>query len=207
MSPSIFPRESLQERKEGPAGIGIDFEDEDWFAREELPASPGLKVENRNDPWYGMSEEEAEDRKEFIRCYLREEFELLFLIPAQSRENDFWAPSHEDFLESAFNTWDFQKDMKPFNKYAYRIRKILEQVKDLAIYHSSTSQPGGKANIQRRYENLVQNEFRDRLSFLVERHQRAIDEGQRYELRRKIAELNQRIIQCQKIWKDYAHWE
>ena len=109
--------------------------------------------------------------------------------------------------ESAFNTWDFHRTQRPFNRYAYRIRKILEQVRNLAIYHSSTSQPEGKANIQRRYDNLVQNEFRDRLFFLVERYQRAIDEGQRYELRRKIAELNRRIFQCQKIWKDYAHWE
>jgi hypothetical protein len=109
--------------------------------------------------------------------------------------------------ESAFNTWDFHRTQRPFNRYAYRIRKILEQVRNLAIYHSSTSQPEGKANIQRRYDNLVQNEFRDRLFVLVERYQRAIDEGQRYELRRKIAELNRRIIQCQKIWKDYAQWE
>jgi hypothetical protein len=160
-----------------------------------------------NDPWYGMNEEEVDDRKEFIRCYLLKDFELILLIPIQPQENDFWTSTHQDFLESAFNTWDFQRDRKPFSKYAYCIRKILEQVRDLAIYHSSTSQPEGKANIQRRYENFVQNEFRDRLLALVERHQRARDEEQRYEIRKKIAELNRRIIQCQKIWKDYAHWE
>jgi hypothetical protein len=178
-----------------------------WISEEEIPVSPALKVIRANDPWHGMSEEEVEDAKEFIRCYLLKDFELILQIQVQAQEKDFWAPNHQDFLDSAFNTWDFQRTQTPFNKYAYRIRKILEQVRDLAIYHSSTSQPEGKANIQRRYENLVQNEFRDRLFFLVERHQRARDEGQRYEIGKKIAELNRRIIQCQKIWKDYAHWE
>ena len=178
-----------------------------WISEEEIPVSPALKVIRANDPWHGMSEEEVEDAQEFIRCYLLRDFEIILLVPVQAQENDFWAPTRQDFLESAFNTWDFQRTQRPFNKYAYRIRKILEQVRDLAIYHSSTSQPEGKANIQRRYDNLVQNEFRDRLFFLVERYQRTGDEGQRYELRRKIAELNRRIFQCQKIWKDYAQWE
>ena len=41
----------------------------------------GLVVVRTNDPWYGMSEEEIEDRKEFIRCDLNRDFEVLFLIP------------------------------------------------------------------------------------------------------------------------------
>ena len=177
------------------------------WVEEESYRGAVLPVTSKSNPWYGMSEEEVEDRKEFIRCYINEDFKVLLQIPIEPRENDFWAPNHQDFLESAFNTWDFHRTQRPFNRYAYRIRKILEQVRDLAIYHSSTSQPEGKANIQRRYDNLVQNEFRDRLFFLVERYQRTGDEGQRYELRRKIAELNRRIFQCQKIWKDYAQWE
>ena len=160
-----------------------------------------------NGHWYGMSEEEVDNRKEFIRCHMLKDFELLLLIPIQPQENNFWSPSHQEFLESAFNTHDFQRTQRPFNKYAYRIRKILEQVRDLAIFHSSTSQQEGKANIQRRYENLVQNEFRDRLLSLAERHQRAGDEKQRYEIRKKIAEQNRRILQCQKIWEEYAYWE
>jgi hypothetical protein len=154
-----------------------------------------------------MSEEEVEDHKEFIRCYLLKDFELILQIPIQPRENDFWTPNHPDFLESAFNTWDFQRTQRPFNKYAWGIRKVLEQVRDLAILHSSISQAEGRANIQKRYENLVDNEFRDRLQGLFQRYQKAWTEEQGYEIKKKIAELNRRILQCQKIWQQYANWE
>lgn len=178
-----------------------------WISEEEIPVSPALKVIRKTDPWYGMSEEEVEDAKEFIRCYMLKDLEIILQIPIQPRENDFWAPSHQDFLQSAFNTWDFQKDRRPFNKYACRIRKILEQVKELAILHSSISQPEGRAKIQRRYENLVDNEFRGSLIRLVERHQKTRDEEQRYEIRKKAAELNRKILECRKIWERYANWE
>jgi hypothetical protein len=178
-----------------------------WISEEEIPVSPAIKVIRKSDPWYGLSEEEAEDHKEFIRCHLLKDHELILQIPIQPQENDFWAPNHQDFLESAFNTHDFQKILRPFNKYAWRIRKILEQVRDLAIFHSSTSQPEGRARLQRRYENLVQNEFRDRFPGLFQRYQKASTEEQRTEIKKKVAELNRRIIQCQKVWEQYAYWE
>lgn len=178
-----------------------------WISEEEIPASPGLKIIRVNDPWHGMSEEEIEGRKEFIRCYINKDFEILLQIPIPPRENDFWFVNYQDFLESAFNTWDFQRTLKPFNKYGYRIRKIMEEVRDLAIMHSSISQPEGRANTLRRYENLVENEFRDRLVSLAERYQSLIGEERRYLAQRKIAELNRRILQCEKIWQQYAYWE
>jgi len=153
-----------------------------------------------------MSEEEVEDRKEFIRCYLNKDLELLLLFPIQPGENDFWFTSHQEFMETAFNTWDFQRDRKPFDKYAYRIRKIMEQVKDLALLHSCISQPEGRANIQRRYENLVENEFRDPLLRLTERYQRAVGEEDRYLIKKKIAEHNRRILECKTIWEKYSPW-
>jgi hypothetical protein len=178
-----------------------------WISEEEIPVSPALKIIRKNDPWYGMSEEQVEDHKEFIRCYLIKDFELILQIPIQAQENDFWTPNHPDFLESAFNTWDYQRTQKPFNKYGYRIKKIMEEVRDLAILHSSISRPEGRANIQRRYENLVQNEFRDRLPGLFQKYSKAWTEEQRYEIRTKVAELNRRILECQKIWQQYANWE
>jgi hypothetical protein len=132
---------------------------------------------------------------------------MLLQIPCEPRQNDFWSSNHPEFMESAFNTYDYQKDQKPFNKYAYRIKKIMEEVKDIALLHSSISRAEGRANLQRRYENLVQNEFRDRLLSLVERYQRSMDEEKRTLIRRKIAELNRRILQCQKVWEEYAYWE
>ena len=178
-----------------------------WVDEESLPTTPSLKVIRKSDPWYGMSEEEVEDRKEFIRCYINKDFELLLQIPAEQQTNDFWFSSHQEFIESAFNTWDFQRTQRPFNKYAYRIRKVMEQVKELAILHSCLSQPEGRANTQRRYENLVENEFRGRLMYWVEQYKRVAEEERRSQVRRKIAELNRRIMQCQKVWEEYAHWE
>jgi hypothetical protein len=185
----------------------ISCTEDTWVDEESLPVTPTLKPIRANDPWHGMSEEEVEDAKEFIRCYLLKDHELILQIPVQAQENDFWSPNHPDFLESAFNTWDYQKTLQPFNKYAWRIKKILEKIRDLAILHSSISQSEGKANIQKRYENLVQNEYRGLLLYWVEQYERAVDEERRNQVRRRIAELNRRILQCQKVWEDYAHWE
>jgi hypothetical protein len=178
-----------------------------WINEEEIPVSPVLKIIRKKDPSYGMSEEEVQDRKEFIRCYLLKDFELILQIPIRQTENDFWFSSYQEFMESAFNTHDYQKSQKPFNKYGYRIKKVMEEVTDLAILHSSISRPEGRANIKRRYETLVDNEFRDRLPRLFQRYQKAWTGEQRYEIRKKVAELNRRIIQCKKVWEEYAHWE
>jgi hypothetical protein len=177
-----------------------------WVA-EDVRHGPGLAVIRKNSPWYGISDEEIEDRKEFIRCYLNTDFAPLLLIPVEPRENDFWFASHQDFMESAFNTWDFQRDRKPFDKYGYRIKKVLEQVKDLAVLHSSISYAEGRANTQRRYESLVDSEFRGRLLGLMRRYQRALGEEEKIFIRKKIEEMNRRIFQCEKIWQEYAFWE
>ena len=177
-----------------------------WIDEESLPVSPALSVIRTNDPWFGMSVEEVEDHREYIRCYINKDFELLLQITIQPSENDFWFANHQEFMESAFNTWDFQKDRKPFSKYGYRVKKVLEQVKDLAIMHSCISQLEGRASIQRRYEGLVENEFRGRLPSLAERYQRAVHEEDRYLIKKKIAELNRRILQCQKMWEEYSPW-
>ena len=185
----------------------ISCTEDTWVSEEEIPVSPALKIIRANDPWQGMNEEDIEDAKEFIRCYLLKEYELILQIPIQAQENDFWGPNHPDFQESAFNTWDYQRTQSPFNKYGWRIKKILEQVRDLTIYHSSTSQQEGRANIQKWYETVVDNEFRDRLPGLFQRYQKAWTEEQRYEIKKKVAELNRRIIQCKKMWEEYANWE
>ena len=83
----------------------------------------------------------------------------------------------------------------------------MEQVKELAILHSCISQPEGRANTQRRYENLVENEFRGRLMYCVVQYKRVADEERRSQVRRRIAELNRRILQCQKVCEEYANWE
>lgn len=172
-----------------------------WIDKEELPVSPALKVERKSDPWYGYTEEEVEDCMEFIRCYMRKGFEVLLEIPIEPVEKDFWFESYEDFMENAFNTHDFQKTQKPFNKYGYRIKKILERVEDLAIMHSCISSADGRENVHRRYQILVEAEFREPALGLVERFRNCADPEKRLQLKKKIARYNMMILKCNEVWR------
>jgi hypothetical protein len=178
-----------------------------WIEEESHQRRLAHKIIRKNDPWYGMSEEEIEDRREFIRCYLLKDFETILMIPFPSWENDFWFNNHQEFIESAFNTWDFQRMQRPFDKYGYRVRKVMEQMKDLALLHSCISQPEGRKNIHARIEALVNNEFRDHLLSMVDRYKRTFDEERRFDLRRKIARLSGHILECKRIWEKYSPWE
>jgi hypothetical protein len=177
-----------------------------WIDEKELPIKANLKVVRRNDPDYGLTEDEIHDRNEFIRCHLLSEFQLLTMIPKQDRENDFFIAdcAVDDPEYNAFNTVDFQKTQRPLNKYAYAMKKIMERVKELAIMHSSISDKDGRRATYQRYEALVDREFRHRLLTLVDRHKRQPDEEKRYWMRSKIAELNRRILESKRIWAQFA---
>lgn len=118
-----------------------------WIKEKQISRPALLRVIRINDPWYGMTEEEIGGRREFIRCYLMKDFELLLMIPLPPRENDFWFASHQEFMESAFNTWDFQRMERLFDEYGYRVKRVLERVKDLALLHSCISQLEGRESI------------------------------------------------------------
>ena len=178
-----------------------------WLREETQPRVRRVVAIRKNSPWYGMSDEEIEDRREFIRCYLLKDFEPILMIPVQPVENDFWFTSHEEFIESPFNTWDFQKMRRPFDKYGYRVKKVLEQVRDLALLHSCISQPEGRKNIQDRFEMAVNEEFRNPLLELVERYRKTFDEERRFELRHKVARLSRYLLECKAIWQRYSPWE
>jgi hypothetical protein len=177
-----------------------------WIVEEELPVRATLKVIKQRDPDYGLSEDEIADRNEFIRCYLLREFGLLIAIPKQDTVRDFFIPDCDvsESEYSAFNTHDFQRTLRPFNTYGYAIKKVMERVKDLAILHSSISSEEGRVDTYRRYEAFVDREFRNRLMGLTERYKRGEDDEKKAWLKRKIAELNRRILDCKKIWERYA---
>jgi len=63
------------------------------------------------------------------------DFELLSMIPLPPPEKDFLFVNYQEFMESTFNTWDFQRMERPFDKYDYRVKGVLERVKDLALLH------------------------------------------------------------------------
>jgi hypothetical protein len=84
---------------------------------EELPVKANLKVLHINDPDYGMTEDEIDDRNEFVRCYILKDFETILAIRVKY-EREFFIDNWEN---SAFNTEDYYR-LYPgaFNKYAYR---------------------------------------------------------------------------------------
>jgi hypothetical protein len=82
--------------------------------------------------------------------------------------------------------------------------KIMERVKNLAILYSSITRDEGRQNTLRRFNSLVEYEFRERLLSSVDRFQIARTDEQRERSKKKIGELNRRIIECKKIWERYA---
>ncbi len=177
-----------------------------WIVEEDMPASAALKVIRPTDPDYGLTDDEIQDRNEFIRCYLLSGYGLLLTIPRQIPENDFFIPDVDVCQEeySAFNTMDFQKTLRPFDGYGYAMKKIIDRVKDLAILHSSISSHTGKERTYRRYESLIELEFRSRLLYLVDRYRATPDPEKRLCLKEKIGEINRRILDCKKTWERYA---
>ena len=179
------------------------------IAEEELPVSGALKVIRRNDPNYGMSEDEIQDRNEFIRWYMLQELNFLTMIPEQEPEDDFFLIDYtvDDKEYSALNSMDFQRTLRPFNKYAYAMKKIMERVQDLAILHSVVSSHHRRKDIHQRYEALVEYEFRNRLMALYKRYQNTKNDIIKLSIKQKMGEINRRILDCKKIWEQYAPWD
>jgi len=177
-----------------------------WIA--DVPVSAGLKVVRLSDPDFGLSDDEIQDRNEFIRCYVFSEFELIMQIPAPEPGNDFFVGDYTTFDSdySAFNTHDYHSSVPSFDRFGYAMKKILERVKDLAILHSCISGLEDRQEVLRRYEALVDFEFRDRLQALAGRY-RLADADRRPALKSKISALNRRILQCKKVWERYAPWD
>jgi len=177
-----------------------------WIKEEQSRRPVLLRVIRANDPWEGMNEEEIEDAREFIHWYINQDFKLLFLIPAHPRETDLWFSDYEEFRTSAFGTMDFARTQQPFNRYGYRIKKVMEKVKDLAILYSCLTSTEGREHTRGRYENLVSNEFRDDLMKLVERYQSTTDIDEKMRFKTKIAEVSRRIMKCKDVWQKYSTW-
>jgi hypothetical protein len=179
---------------------------ENCIPEEELPPRAGLLVIKANDPNHGLSEEEIQDRIEYIRCYLLKDFEVLLMMPKQSKSDEFFIEDFVplDYQYSAFDTYDFQKTIKPLDKYGYAIRKIMERIQDLAIMHSSISNPVDRADVEKRYLNYLDYHLRDPLAVLIVRLNKSTLHDNKSQIKKKIAELVRRIIEAKRIWERYA---
>jgi len=180
-----------------------------WIIEEDLPSRADLQVVRTAaryfDPCRDMDDDECEAYREFIVRSLSQEHTLLLTIPKAKDEGDFWKVDLDEFGDdiSAFNTHDYQR-VYTLNRYHYKLKKIYEKVKDLALFHSCISQRQGKENIKQRYVNLIEKEFRDRAVFLLETYRKYSIWMNRDKLIDEIAKLNCNIRKCNHIWQEYA---
>jgi len=132
------------------------------IAEEQLPVSAGLKRIRRYDLYTDMDESEIEAYWDFISWHLGQEHLLLLSIP-KPEESDFWGADLDELgnNESAMNTHDFER-LYPFNKYHYKLKKMCERVKDLALTHSCISDVKGRINIKNRFLNLVRSDCQEK---------------------------------------------
>jgi len=84
------------------------------------------------------------------------------------------------------------------------MKKVMERVKALAILHSSIGREEGRQNIVRRFDSLIEFEFREPLFNSVDRFKAAKTEEQKERQKRKIGDLNRRILEAKKTWEQLA---
>ena len=176
------------------------------FVEDELPVAPNIKVIKKNDPNHGLSEDEIQDRMEFIRCYMMQDFESLMMIPKQTTEDDFFIVdcTVDDDEYSAFNTHNFQNEQPPFNRYHYVMKQIMERVKDLAIIHSCISAPEDREMVYQRFKSYMALEFVDEVEELAWQLHETESYHQQSQIRRRIEKVAREIRKCMKIWERYA---
>ena len=198
--------DSLHEVLNMKTAQNVGCEVDTWIAEEELPASAQLKVIRQNDPDYELTEDELDERNEFIQWYLMQDYALLLSVPSQAAETGFFIPEVDASSPeySAFSTHDFLDALQPFNKYGYAMKKLMERIRDLAILHSSLSTEEGRRNTLRRFEAFLEAKFRARLAHLIERCRLTDDPDRKLHLKLKIAELTRRITEAKRIWERYA---
>lgn len=172
---------------------------QNWLPTSEFPVMAGLKPIKANDPNYGLHEDEIQDRYEFIKRYLQSEYESILSIPKPEKK-DFFA--FNLLNEGAFGSQDFQRLLKSFNKYHYVMEKIMGRIKDLAIIYSVIHLPEDKTEIYNKYQRIMDNEFRIRLSYLQKKSGDGMNPQS--QINSRIFELNRRILEGEKTWKQYS---
>ena len=180
--------------------------EESFFPDEHLPTRPGLKVIRTNDPDFGFTEDEIQDRYEFIRCYLMKGFKVLMMIPKPDYKDDFFIPdvdvTHEGY--SAFNTQDFHTMHRPFKRRGYALQKILDRVYELALQHSSTTHPVCIQWAYERYIDFLASIYTEDLERLARQLHLEESYQKRSQAKRKIGKINREIAECRKKWERYA---
>jgi hypothetical protein len=147
-----------------------------------------LKKVRKFDLWSEFDDEMVEDYRDFMSWFMRKDDALLGHIPAKVGKGFFVT----EFEESAFNTCDFQNGAPKFDRYGYRIRKVMERVGDLAMQYSCIRSKEGRAGVRKMCKGLVESEF------LIEALE-AQKEGDRWKAKR----LYKRVDECAKVWEGW----
>jgi len=152
----------------------------------DVPTRVGLKkIAKMFDMWSEFDDETAEDYRDFMSWFMRKDDALLEQIPAKGSTGIFI----EEFEGSAFNTCDFQNDKPKFDRYGYRLRKVMERVRDLAMQYSCIESKEGKLDVRKMFDALMQSEF------LIEAA-KAMDDGDTWKGKR----LYGHAYACDKVW-------
>ncbi|RJR23648.1 MAG: hypothetical protein C4582_05295 [Desulfobacteraceae bacterium] len=176
-----------------------------WIHEEDLPPRANLKVIRRFDGLYPQDEDEREAYWDFIHWFMTREHALILSIPKPRDVSDFWQVELDELGHdvSAFNTVDYAR-LHPFDKEAYRVKKIYERVKDLALLHSCLSDQEGRERMYRRFRRLVEDEVRDRAVTLLKKYQEDPQRFNKFQVFEQIAQLNRCIRRCNDIWRRWS---
>lgn len=181
-------------------------ETDTWICEDEFPQNRRITPIHKFGRLYPEDEEEWEAYRDFISWYLSQDYLPLAYIPKQAFEGCFETFEDDASISFPFSSMDYQR-AHPFNRYAYKLRKVYENIKDLALMHSCISHDEGRANIHKKFVKLVNEEFRDRILKLLESYRKYPQHVDKSSLFRQIAELNGRIQRCKAIWHEHAYQE
>lgn len=179
---------------------------EGWIVESELPNNRALKALRLNHPNHGLTEDEIEERNEFIAWFLRQELTLLDIIPTPESDNSFFIADLEvtDTEYSAFNTHDYQRMKSRPNWAVIAKQKLIDRVQELALLHSCISQEAGKANTKERFKKFLEDEFQEKLEKLAQRLHKAKDSAGQADIRCKIGQIQRQILELHQVWAEHA---
>jgi len=180
---------------------------EAWIEEEEMPVSSALKPLRKFDGLYPDDPEESDAYWDFIHWSMTREHTVLMQVPMKEGQVGFCPIETDDATSFAFGSADYQARLPKFDRYQYRVKKVYERVKDLAITHSCISNEDGRINTHNKYRSLVENEFQDQARLLYDTFKKYPQWVNKQKLLERLAELNSKIRKCKRIWKEYAEWE
>lgn len=175
-----------------------------WISDEGSPKG-FLKPISKYDDLYPKDPAEAEAYFDFRSWYLTKDHELLLSIPVKF-EQKVPQETIESSLSFPFGSMDYKR-LHPFNKYQYKMGKIYERIKDLATTFSSISHKEGKENTRKKYQALIDKEFRKPLLKLVKTYSKNKVWFNQEKVLQKVAELNKKLFVCKRIWNKHAFIE